>query len=97
MLGRPQIIKKFGCRLNARNQQMVSRTRAGNVKKVSFSIVDILQIGIVTDGLDTLLQGNDFIIASHHRHGAKLQTFCEVHGADRDVATCRIDMSRREP
>jgi hypothetical protein len=43
-----------------------------NVQKVSLGIVDILQIGIVTDGFDTLLQGNDFIIASHHCHGAKL-------------------------
>jgi hypothetical protein len=58
---------------------MISRTGAGNVQKVSLSIVDILQIGVVTNGLDTFLQRNDFIIASHHCHGAKFQTFGEVH------------------
>jgi hypothetical protein len=82
LLRGPQIIKKFGCRFNARNQQMVSRAGAGNVQKMSFSIVDISQIRVITDSFDTLLQGNDFIIASHYCHGAPQLGQAKAIGSD---------------
>jgi hypothetical protein len=56
ILPRRQIIKKFGRGFDACHQQMVPRTRAGNIEKMSLGIVDILQIGVVTDGFDALLQ-----------------------------------------
>ena len=40
---------------------MISRTRAGDIKEVTFGIVDFLQIGIIANRLYTLLQWNDLI------------------------------------
>ena len=54
-------------------------------------IVYFLQVCIITDHLDTLLQGNDFIVASHHHDSTELQSFGKVHGADRDMAARSLD------
>jgi hypothetical protein len=64
---------------------------------VRLGVVNLLQIGVVTDCLDTLLQGNDFVVASHYRHGPELQTFREMHGADRDMAAGSFDAFIKNP
>ena len=61
---------------------MVPCARAGNVNQVTLGVVDLLQIGIVADRLNTLLQGNDLVVAGHHGHGPELKTLGEMHGAD---------------
>jgi hypothetical protein len=43
-------------------------------------------IRVVAYCLNTFLKGNYLVVASHDNHGPKLQTFGEVHGADRKVA-----------
>ena len=37
-------------------------------------------------------KGMIFVVAGHHGHGAELQPFGEVHGADRNVTARRFDM-----
>jgi hypothetical protein len=56
-----------------------------DVKQVALSVIDFLQIGIVANRLDALLRGDDLIVAGHYRYCTRLQPFCEVHGADRQV------------
>jgi hypothetical protein len=64
---------------------MIPSAGTGDVEEVPFGVIDFLQVGVITDGLNALLQGNYFVIAGHHDHGPKLQTFGEVHRANRDV------------
>jgi hypothetical protein len=45
---------------------MVARTRAGDVEQVAFGVIDLLQVGIVSDRFDALLQGDDFIVAGQN-------------------------------
>jgi hypothetical protein len=71
---------------------VISRSRAGNVKKMALSIVDLLQICVFADRLDPLLQGHDFVVAGHHGHCAKFQSFRQVHGANRDIAAGAFDV-----
>ncbi len=87
-----KVVQEFGYRVGAANQQMIPGAGAGDVEQVALGVVDFLQIGVVADRFDALLQGNDFVVAGHHDHGAKLQPFGEVHGADRDVAAGGFDM-----
>ena len=65
---------------------MVSCSCAGDVEQVALGVIDLLQIRVVTHGLDPLLQGNDLIVTGHHHHRSKFQSFGQMHGADRDVA-----------
>ena len=53
---------------------------------MAFGVVDLFQVGVVRDCLDTLLLGDYFVIACHHGHRAILEPFAEVHGCDRDAA-----------
>ena len=76
------VIEKLRGGLDTRHQQMIPRPRAGNAKQGALGVLHFLQIGVVADRLDELLQGNDLVIAGHHDHGAELQTFGKVHGAD---------------
>ena len=71
---------------------MIASSGAGDVEQVALGVIDFLQIGVVADGLDALLQGNDLVVAGHYCHGAELKTFGEVHGADRDVAAGGFDV-----
>jgi hypothetical protein len=80
-----EIVQEFRYRVDAGNQQMIPGAGTGNVKQMAFGIINLLQIGIVADRLDALLQGNYFVVAGHHDDGPKLQTFGEVHSADRNV------------
>lgn len=59
---------------------------------MALGVIDFLQVGIVADRLDSFLQGNDFIVTGHDSHGAKLQTFGKMHGANRDVAARGLDV-----
>ena len=42
-----QIVEKFRGRIAARHQQMIARTRTGDVEQVALGIIDFLQIRIV--------------------------------------------------
>ena len=53
----PQIIEKFRCRFDARDQQMIPRAGARNVEQVAFGVVDFFQIRVVGRRLDPLLVG----------------------------------------
>jgi hypothetical protein len=71
---------------------MVARTRAGDVEEVALGVIDLLQVGIVSDRFDALLQGDDLVVAGHYRHGAELQSLGQVHGADRDMTAGCFDV-----
>jgi hypothetical protein len=77
-----EVVQELGRGSHAGNQQMISRSGAGNVEQLALGVIDFLQIRVIADRLDTFLQGYDFIVACHHDHGPKLQTFGEVHSAD---------------
>jgi hypothetical protein len=68
-----QIVQILGGRLDARDKQVVSRSRTCHIQQLAFSVVDLLQVGVVTNGLDSLLQGDYLVVASHDSHGAELQ------------------------
>jgi hypothetical protein len=87
-----EVVQKFGYRVDSGHKKMISGAGTGNIEQVPLGVVDFLQIGVVADCLDALLQGNNFVIAGHHDHGPKLQTFREVHGADRNVPVGDFDV-----
>ena len=88
----PEIVQELRRRLDARDQQVVARAGAGDVEQVPLGVVDLLQVGVVADGLDALLQRNDLVVAGHHDDGAELQPLGQVHRADRDVPARRLDV-----
>ncbi len=49
------IAQKLRPRLYSSHEQMVSRTRACHVKQVPFGLVDVVEVGLVGNGLDALL------------------------------------------
>jgi len=59
---------------------------------MAFGVIDLIQVGVVSDGFDALLRGNDLIVASHDGDGAKFETFCQMHGADRSAAGGGLDV-----
>ena len=52
---------------------MVARASARNVKQVPLGVVDLFEIGVVSNRFDPRLQRNDLVVACHHHHGAKLE------------------------
>jgi len=44
---------------------------AGDVQQVALGVVNFFEIGIVGRGLDSLLQGNDFVVAGHDDDGSE--------------------------
>ncbi len=50
---------------------MIPRTSAGDIEQMPLGVIDLLQIGIVSNGFDTLLQRDDFVVTRHNGHGAK--------------------------
>jgi hypothetical protein len=53
----PQVTKECRWRVDARHQQMIPRTGAGDVKQVPFRVVDLFQVRVVGHRLDPCLQG----------------------------------------
>ena len=51
----PQIIQEFRGRIDARYQQMIPCTSAGNVEQVAFGVVDLFEVRVVRDRFDPLL------------------------------------------
>ena len=49
-----QVVEKFGCWVDARHEQTVAGTGAGDVEQVALAVVDLLEIGIVCDRLDAI-------------------------------------------
>jgi hypothetical protein len=87
-----EIAEKFRAWNDRCDEKLIPRPRAGHIKQVAFGVVDLLDIGIVGNGLDALLQRQDLRVAGHHGHGPKLQPFGEMHGADRDAAGSHFDV-----
>jgi len=86
------VIQELRCRFDARYQQVIPRTGAGNVEQMTLGVIDFFQVCIITNAFDSLLQRNNFIVASHYRDRTELQPFGQVHGADRDVAASGFDV-----
>ena len=82
----PQIIEELRCWLDARNEQMISRARAGDVQELALRLVHVLEVCVVRDGFDALLLRQHFVITGSDNHGAKLKPLREVHSADCDCA-----------
>ena len=58
MITLQEIVQKFGNRIDAGYQQMVTGARAGDVKQMPLGIVDVLDVGTVGNALDPFLNGN---------------------------------------
>lgn len=71
-----EVIQELRCWAYTGNEQMIPRTGAGDVEQVPFRVINFLKIGVITDGLDTFLQGDDLVIAGHDYHGTEFQTLC---------------------
>jgi len=54
---------------------MIPRPGAGDVEQVAFGVVDLFQVGVVGDGFDAFLEGDDFVVAGHDHDGAEFETF----------------------
>jgi hypothetical protein len=51
-----EIVEELGHGRYARDQQMVARAGACDVKEMTLGLIDFLEIGVVTDHLDSPLQ-----------------------------------------
>ena len=87
-----KVVQELRRRFDASHEEVVSGTGAGDVEEMPFSVVDILQVRVISDRLDPLLKRNDLIVAGHDSDGAKLQSLRQVHGADRDAPSSRLNM-----
>src|SRR5690349_15659059 len=66
---------------------MISRPGAGNVKKLPLGVVDLFEIGLVSDGFDALLRGYDLVVAGHHRDRTEFETFSQMHRANAEFTS----------
>ncbi len=41
---------------------MIAGAGAGNVEEVAFGVVDFVQVGVVCDGFDAFLKGDDLVV-----------------------------------
>ena len=71
---------------------MIPSAGAGDVEQVALCVIYLLQIGVVADCFDAFLRRNDLVVAGHYDHGAELEAFGKVHGADRDMTAGRLDV-----
>src|ERR1700676_3394720 len=71
---------------------MVSGARARDVEQVSFRVIDLLEVRIVADGLDSFLKRDDLVVAGHHDHRAELEALGKVHSSDREMAARGCDV-----
>ena len=65
--------------ITPRQQQVLTRTRAGDVEKSSFSFVDIVQFRFVSGIADALVEWQNALVASHPDDGTKLQPLGQTH------------------
>jgi len=87
-----EVVQKLRDWINASYQQVVARACAGDVKQMPLGIVYLFKVSVVGNALDPLLQGNDFIVASHDDDGSKLQALGEVHRANGYRAVFNLDL-----
>jgi hypothetical protein len=71
---------------------MIPSASAGDVEQVTLGVINLLEVGIVTDSFDAFLQGQNLIIASHHDDSSELQTLGQVHCANRGMAAGYFDV-----
>jgi hypothetical protein len=57
-----KIVEELRHGVDAGHQEMIPRARTGDVEQVALGVIYLLQIRIVSNGLDTLLQGNNFVM-----------------------------------
>ena len=91
-LSYPKIIKEFRWVFGGRNQRVVPGSSTGDVEQVPLGVVDLFQVGLVDDGLDTGLRGDNLIVTGHYGDRPELQPFRKVHCADGDVTECGLDI-----
>ena len=87
----PQIIQKLRCGRDTGDEQMIPRTGARDVEQVPLRVVDLFQIGVVSNGLDARLQWNDLVVTGHHRDRPELQALGQMHAADRHLTVAGLD------
>ena len=71
---------------DASNEEVIAGAGAGDVEEVAFGVVDLVEVGVVGDGFDAGLEGDDGVVAGEDGDGAEFEAFGEVHGADGGVA-----------
>ena len=81
-----KVIQELRNWLNTGDQQVIAGARAGDVKQMALGVVDLLQVGVVSDGLDACLAWDNLIVASHDDDRSELQALGIVHRTDGDGA-----------
>src|SRR5262249_40178366 len=84
-------VQKFRCGSNAADEQMVTCTSARDVKKMTLGVINVLQIGVIGHGFDSLLQGDHFIVTGHDDNRPDLKL---LDDRSHDVHMLGIDKSK---
>ena len=61
-------------------------------KEVPFGGIDLFEIRVVADRLNSFLERNHLVVTGHHNYRTELQALRQMHKADRSIATCRLDV-----
>jgi hypothetical protein len=64
---------------------------AGNVEKLAFGLIDVVEFDLVGRSLDGCLERQHFLVARHHDDGLELKPLRQVHGADGDAVAGSLD------
>ncbi len=73
---------------------MIPRPGTGHIQELTFGIVDVFQIRIVSDRLDSGLKRQNVVIAGRDHHHFELQSFRLMHGHQSYLPRFRIGASR---
>lgn len=77
---------------NTAYQEAIASPGTRNVKELSLSLVDILQVARISYARDSGLQWKDIVVARHHHHSFELEAFRQVHRRDRHLIRIRVHM-----
>lgn len=67
-----QVIQELRSGLRAGDEEVITRTRAGDVQEVALGVVNFLQVRIVGNSLNTLLQRDNLVITGHNDYRPEL-------------------------
>ena len=90
-----QIVEELGGRFHADDQEMITGAGTCDVEQVALGGVDLVELGLIADSLDSCLRRQHFVITRGDDYGPKLQALGEMHRADCDIARNAARMLRQ--
>ena len=85
-----KIIEKLRGRIDAGDEEVIAGTGTGDVEEVALGVIDLCEVSVVGDALDTRLERDDFVVAGGDHHSAEFETLGEVYRADSDRSVSTI-------